>query len=146
IVIWESNTIMRYLCATHDGARLHPQDPGVRSLVERWMDWQLASLAMPMGTLLMGYYRTPPEKRDLGALEAARQRSQELWAIAEHELEGRRFMAGDALTLADIALASYVHRWHQYPIERAATPRLTAWYHRLGERPGFKTHIAGPVS
>ncbi len=146
LIIWESNTIMRHLAATRGGERLHPRDPATRTTVERWMDWQIASLAQPMGTLLFGFYRLPPEKRDPAAMEAAKQRCGELWAMVERQLEGREHIAGKDFTLADIALGMFIHRWHVYPMERAPTPRLTAWYGRLGERPGFRAHVAGPVT
>src|SRR6202022_4597003 len=48
VVVWESNTILRYLCGKWaGGAALHPADPEARSQIERWMDWQLASLNGP---------------------------------------------------------------------------------------------------
>ncbi len=146
LVIWESNTIMRYLCATRDGERLHPKDPARRTQVERWMDWQLQSLTPPMTTLLLGYYRMPAEKRDPAALEAARQRGGELWAMVEGQLGQSDYLAGDALTLADITLGIFAHRWHSYPIERPSLPRLAAWYGRIATRPGFRAHVAGPVT
>src|SRR5579871_4607563 len=37
-IVWESNSILRYLCAAYEGARLHPAEPYRRSEVERWMD------------------------------------------------------------------------------------------------------------
>jgi glutathione S-transferase len=144
-IIWESNTIIRYLCATRGGAHLHPSDPARRSEVERWMDWQIASLAQPMGALHMGYYRTPPERRDPKALEAARSRSLELWSMVERQLEAGPYIAGADFTLADIALGMFGYRWHVYPIERPSLPRLEAWYQRVADRPGFKAHIARPL-
>ena len=145
LVIWESNTIIRYLCAKHNGAHLHPTEPARRTEVERWMDWQLASLGPPMGVMLMGYYRTPPEQRDARALEAARMRAIEYWSMVERQLERGPYIAGAEFTLADIVLGMFGHRWHVYPIERPSLPRLKAWYERIAERPGFKAHIAGPV-
>jgi glutathione S-transferase len=145
-IVWESNTIMRYLCATRGGARLHPVDPYKRSEVERWMDWQLAALNPSMTTLLVGHYRTPPEKRDAAALETARKQAIEQWAVVETWLQGRDFLAGSDITLADIGNGILIHRWHAYPIERPAFPRLKAWYERLATRPGFQAHVAGPVS
>jgi len=145
-IVWESNTILRYLCATHGGARLHPERPVERSAVERWMDWQLAGLNPPMTALLLGYYRTPPDKRDAAGLETARQAAAGQWAIVEKWLEGRDYLAGPDLTLADIGSGILVHRWHTYPIVRPDFPRLKTWYDRLAERPGFRAHVAGPVS
>ena len=46
LVIWESNTILRYLAALH-GPALHGTTPGEKTLVERWMDWLLAALNAP---------------------------------------------------------------------------------------------------
>ncbi len=145
-VLWESNTIIRYLATTRGGAWLYPSDPFQRSEIERWMDWQLASLGTPMATLLWGYYRTPPEKRDATALEVAGRRCAELWAMVDRQLEDRDYIAGAEFSLADISLGMFGHRWHVYPIERPALSRLEAWYHRLAERAGFKAHIAGPVT
>ena len=46
VVVWESNTILRYLGNKHGGS-FYPADPAARSHVERWMDWQLATLNSP---------------------------------------------------------------------------------------------------
>jgi glutathione S-transferase len=146
LVIWESNSIIRYLCATRGGERLHPGDPARRSEVERWMDWQLAALTQPMASMLQGYYRTPPEQRDTATLEAARRRAVELWTIVDNRLADRPYLAGDTLTLADVCVGIWAHRWHQYPVERPALAHLKAYHDRLGESRGFQTHIAGPIS
>jgi glutathione S-transferase len=145
-VLWESNTILRYLCATRGGERLCPVEPFRRSEIERWMDWQLAGLNPPMTAMLLGYYRTAPQKRDAAALEAARQQAIGQWQIVETWLDGRDYLAGAELTLADIGSGILAYRWLHYPIERAALPRVEAWYRRLRERPGFVTHAAVPIA
>jgi glutathione S-transferase len=146
LVIWESNTIIRYLCARHGGERLHPAEPARRTYVERWMDWQLSALTQPMAAMLLGYYRTPPEKRDPAVLEASRLRALDVWRIVEAQLEHGEYLAGPALTLADICVGIWAYRWHVYPIERPSLPRLKAWYERLGTSPGFATHVARPLA
>jgi glutathione S-transferase len=148
VIVWESNTILRYLCAVDDGgARLHPRDPARRSDVERWMDWQLATINPSMTTMLLGYYRTPEDQRDPAALEAARRQAAGLWSIIENQLDGRDYLAGGDLTLADIGLGILAHRWHNYPIERPAMERLRAWYDRLCQREGYAEHtVSVPIS
>jgi glutathione S-transferase len=145
-IVWESNSILRYLCTVYGGAHLHPVEPFRRSEVERWMDWQLASLNPPMTTMLLGYYRTPADKRDPVALEAARLEAIRCWTIVENFIAGRRYLAGEELTLADIGNGILVHRWHDYPIERPELPNIKAWYRTLSRRPGFAQHALGPIA
>jgi glutathione S-transferase len=141
--LWESNSILRYLVATQaPGSPLHPAEPRARALVERWMDWQLASLNAPMVTIFFTYVRTPEAERDYEATARARGAAERLWAMVDRQLEGRDYVAG-GFSLADIALGPYLHRWFALPIARAPMPNLEAWYARLRERhPGFATHVA----
>ncbi|HKS88802.1 MAG TPA: glutathione S-transferase family protein [Stellaceae bacterium] len=141
LVMWESNTICRYLCATRGGERLYPKDPGARTHVERWMDWQLAVAGPPMGVLLMQLVRARPEERNAAAAEAARRRALAAWTIVEDAVKDRPYLAGDALSLAEIVLGTQIYRWFTFPIERPDLPNLRAWYERMRERPGFKQHI-----
>jgi glutathione S-transferase len=145
-VLWESNTIIRYLTASRGGGRLYPGDPRRRALIERWMDWQLSALGPPMGALTFGFYRVAPDQRDPAVLEAAHRRGRELWPIVDRQLASADHLVGPELSLADICLGIYVHRWYSFPVERPLLPRLEAWYARLAERPGFHAHVAGPVT
>jgi glutathione S-transferase len=146
LVLWESNTICRYLAATRAGERLLPAAPAARALVERWMDWQLSAVGPPMGALLYGLVRTRPEQRDHAAIEAARRTALAAWTIVEEALGDRPWLAGSTLSLAEIALGTLVYRWHALPLERPALSNLKTWYERMRERPGFKAHIEIPIT
>ena len=141
LVMWESNTICRYLAATRNGEHLYPRDPAARTHVERWMDWQLAVIGPPMGQLLFGLVRSTPETRDPAAIEAARRRAATAWTIVDDEVKDRPYLAGDHLSLAEIVLGTQIYRWFAFPIERPELPNLRAWYDRMHQRPGFKKHI-----
>jgi glutathione S-transferase len=144
-VIWESNTIMRYLASRYDGASLYPQALGQRSEVDRWLDWQLSTLAPAIFQVFWGLIRTPPVERNNEAIAAATVRLTELWQLLDHELSRRNYAAGDQLTLADIAFGSSIHRWFALPIERPNFVHLKAWHDRIAVRPGFREHIAKPL-
>ena len=146
LIMWESNTICRYLCTTRNGEWLYPRDPGARTYVERWMDWQLSSIGPPMSALLVGLIRSRPEQRDNAAIESARRKALVAWTIVEDELGSRPYLAGSGLTLAEIVLGTMVYRWHGFPIERPLLRNLKAWYERLRERPAFKTYIEVPIT
>jgi len=146
LVMWESNTICRYLCATRSGERLYPRDPAARTHVERWMDWQLAVIGGPMGQLLFGLVRSTPETRDAGAIEAARRRALTAWTIVDDAVKERTYLAGTELSLAEIVLGTQIYRWFAFPIERPELPYLRSWYDRMRQRPGFKEHIEIPIT
>jgi glutathione S-transferase len=146
LVMWESNTICRYLCTTRDGERLYPTAPAARTQVERWMDWQLSSIAPPMGALLFGLIRTKPEQRDHAAIEAARRKALAAWTIVEDALDSHPYLAGEQLTLAEITLGTLVYRWHAFSIERPLLKNLKVWYERMREHPAFKQYIEIPIT
>ncbi len=141
LVIWESNTICRYLATLYGGERLYPRDPALRTHVERWMDWQLATAGPPMSVLLQGLVRMSPQYRSPDVIEAARKEALAAWTIAEGALEGRPWLAGAELSLAEITLGTLLYRWHVLPIERPELKNLRAWYERMRGREGFRTHI-----
>src|SRR5262249_44265592 len=70
-VLWESNVIVRYLAAKYGSGVLWPVELEERTVAEQWMDWQQTTLLPDMRTLFWGLVRTPPERRDRGAIGAA---------------------------------------------------------------------------
>jgi len=147
-IVWESNTVVRYLCATRRAETLYPADPARRTFVERWMDWQLGHGGPATTPLFMGYVRTPPEKRNAAALEQARKDAVPVWQIVETWLEHQNwaYLAGNDFTIGDIPVAIFARRWFGMPIERPPMKRLEAWYDRVKARPGFVAHVAVPMS
>jgi len=146
-VLWESNAILRYLARTRaPGNTLYPADPRDAADCDRWMDWQLAAVNRPMTTIFFTWVRIPEAERDYPAAEKARAEAEALWRMLDARLAGRDFIGGAALTIADIALGVYVHRWFALPVARAELPALRAWYDRLLARPGYATHCAGALT
>lgn len=145
--LWESNTICRYLVATRaPGHSLHPAEPRARARSERWMDWQLGHLNAPMTTIFFTYVRTPEAERNWPATHAARDEAQALWDMVENSLGTAPYLGGEHLSLGDIALGPYLHRWLTLPIIRTPQPRLHAWHARLMARPGYARNVGVPMS
>lgn len=145
--LWESNSICRYLCNTHDaGGRLYPKAPRPRAETERWMDWALAHLTAPMVTIFFTHVRLKEPERDWKAEAKARAEAGKLWAIVDAAAGEKRFLTGNGPTLADVALGPWVHRWFALPIERPDLPNLGRLYESMKSRPGFAQHVAVPLS
>lgn len=145
-VLWESNSIVRYLAAKHGMGGLMPSDPKVRAEAERWMDWQLSALGPAITPVFLGLIRTPPEKRDPGAIEAGRKRAAELFAMLDAHLARRKFVAGDSLTVGDIPVGIMAYRWFNFAIERPEHKHARAWYERLTQRPSYRQHVMLPIT
>jgi glutathione S-transferase len=125
--LWESNTIVRYLCA-RDASPLYPQDLQRRADAERWMDWQQTTLNPAGSPGFKQLIRTPEAKRDPVVISASVAATEPLFAQLDEHLSRQPFMAGDALTMADIPIACEVHRWWGLPRPRPAWPHLERWY------------------
>lgn len=140
-VLWESNTIVRYLALKYGLGTLCPEDPRQRADSDRWMDWSTAQLSGSFREVFWGMVRTTPEKRDLAFIEKNRAATAKTLDIVDRLLAARAFVAGDRLTMGDIPLGCYVHLWMSMPIERPAHPNLAAWHQRLLERPAFNAGV-----
>ncbi len=144
-VLWESHTIVRYLCAKHSMGKLCPSDLRVRADAERWMDWAF-TFQSAMRDVFWGLIRTPPEKRDAKAIDAGVKASHELAGMLDGVLADRPYVAGDQFTMGDIPIGCEVQRYLRVPIERPARPHLEAWFERLRQRPPFVKHVDLPLT
>jgi len=146
-VLWESNAILRYLCQAHAaGSGFYPPQPRARAIVDQWLDFQQCELNKPLTVVFWGLVRTAAEKRDMAAIQAAAKDSGRVWAMVDAALENHAYVAGDALTIADMALGVHVHRWFSFAIDRPEATHLRAWYERLLARPVYAEHIARPLT
>jgi glutathione S-transferase len=137
-VLWESNTICRWLAAEQGRTDLLPAAPRARAQVERWMDWQAGELNNAWRTAFMGLVRKSPAHQDAAAIAASAAEWNRLMGILDTQLQRTQaFVAGDAFTLADIVLGLSAHRWFATPIERPALGAVRRWFDALAARPGF---------
>jgi glutathione S-transferase len=140
-VLWESNTICRYLAGRQGRDDLLPRDALARARVEQWMDWQAGELNNSWRYAFMGLVRGSEAHRDATAIAASAAGWNRHMAILEGQLaKAGDFVAGATFTLADIVLGLSVNRWFITPIERPVLPHVQAYYDRLAARPGFRQH------
>ena len=147
-VLWESNSIMRYLVLAYAPASsIYPDAPKRRASVDRWLDWTLSTLQPVDRPVFWALVRTPPEQREMAAIQKDADAEAVQWRIVDNHLATRRFIEGDDFTIADIALGAYARRW--FGVEGVTKPRLAhleRWFAQFGSRPGFLQFIAPPMS
>jgi glutathione S-transferase len=147
-VLWESNSILRYLAMQYGASSsLYPADPKLRASIDRWLDWSLSTLAPAERPVFIALVRTPAEQRDIDALAANMKTLAARWKIVDGHLQGRFHPEGDRFTIADIVLGAFAKRWFGLEgIDRPPMPSLERWYQRLTQRAAFKKYIDLPLS
>ena len=143
VVIWESNTILRYLADTR-AAALTGATPAERSEVERWMDWLLASIN-PLYLTIFKDSKKPAEER-VSDYDAQAKELAALLGLADGHLAGKDWFALGRLTLADIALGPILKRCVAFPIDLPKSPNLEAWLARVESRPAFQAAIGAKAA
>jgi glutathione S-transferase len=146
LTLWESNAIVRYLAAKYGSAALWPEDPGIRSLADRWMDWQITTLQPQLHIAFWGLIRTPEAERDVAAIAAAAAALGPIWQLLDDHLKSRRFVAGAELTMGDIPLGCAYWRYRNLPLDRPSLPNVEHWYANLEERPAYRNNVMLPVT
>ena len=145
--LWESNTIVRYLAGTHGLGGLCPVSLETRALAERWMDWQLSTLVLPVSIVFQNLIRKPAAERDTAAIAHNLREANRAMALLDEHLASHAYVAGDTFTMGDIPVGATAHRWLEIPgIERPPFEAVRAWRARLAERPAFRRHVQLPLS
>ncbi len=145
-VVWESNTIVRYLCAVYGKNLLWPGEPVKRSHADRWMDWELATLQPDFMGLFWGYYRTPEAKRDKDQIEHSKSRCEHHFAMLDNHLKHSDYLAGETFSMGDIPSATSLYRYFEMGMAVEKPANLMAWYQRLSARKAFQQTIMTPFA
>ncbi|QIE91427.1 glutathione S-transferase family protein [Pseudomonas nitroreducens] len=143
-LLWESNTILRYLANRHGNGALYSRDAMARARVDQWLDWQASDLNRAWSHAFMALVRCSPKHADARQV----QRSLEDWHRFMRVLDGQlvdtdAYVAGGDFSLADIAIGLSVHRWYQTPFEHPHLDAVDAYYRRVKQRNGFIAHCIG---
>ena len=140
-IIWESNSIVRYLSAAYGENLLWANNPVQRSYADRWMDWELASLEPDFMGLFWGYYRTPQGKRDQEQIEKSKSNCEQHFRMLNHHLKNNDFLAGELFSMGDIPAATYLYRYFEMGMLVEKPVNVMAWYRRLSKRNAFQQTI-----
>jgi glutathione S-transferase len=140
-ILWESNSIVRYLAGRHGPGTLEPADPQRRAVANQWMDWQLTVVAPALHAAFWGLIRTAPENRDDTAIAVSQEKTTTAMIVLDAALAQRAYVADDTFSIGDIPLGVMVYRFRQLVPDRPALPNLERWYADIEKRPAFQEHV-----
>ncbi len=140
-VLWESNAILQYLAAQRPERGLWPSEPRRQADVARWQFWQTAHWGPTCGTYV--FERVVKRRAGLGSAneaEVARAAPEfhRLAAVLDGALRDREWIAGDALTIADVSLGAWMVYAGEagYPLDDHRA--IVRWYDALAALPGWR--------
>ena len=143
-VLWESNSIVRYLAMQYAPELLYGNDVKTFASASRWLDWENNELLPPQHEMAMHLIRLPEAQRDAHELEHARLAFIKRLAIMQDVLRNSRYICGESFTYGDIALGLRYHRWKVFGLEGPPVPAIERWYGELNTRPAFQVWTANP--
>ncbi len=149
-VLWESNAIVRYLCARYGEAQaLYPTDLRARFNAERWMDWQQTTFNRAGGPAFLQLVRTAPDARNVELIRQSVAATEPLLTMLDRHLQHSAYLAGDSFGMADIPMGCEMHRWwgmRHAAFEAAGVarqelqsfPHVQRWFGKLQQRPAIR--------
>jgi glutathione S-transferase len=140
-VISESRAIMQYLAAKKPESGLLPRDEQARADVTRWQFWDSSHFSPQLGTLIFQKLLKPMMgmgEPDMGKIEEALAGFRRFAAVLDKRLEGRQYIVGDSLTLADLTIASSLMYAKQTEAPVAEFPNVQKWFARISDMDAWK--------
>ena len=135
--MFESGAILLYL-ATKTG-RFLPKSDRQKWDVLQWLMFQMGGVGPMLGQ--NHHFRLyAPEKIDY-AVHRYTNEARRLYGVMDKQLQGRRFIAGNQYTIADIAIFPWLRNWKNQGIDWAEFPRLHEWFERIGARPAVQRGV-----
>lgn len=137
-VLWQSNSIIRYLANAYGGEKLYPHDAKKRAIIDQWIDWQGIELNNSWTYALMHIIRHSPAHQDPEQVQKSIQSWNQMMQILEEQLaKTHAYVTGQDFSLADIVIGLSVQRWYLTPFEKPNFPNVKRYYDLLSQRAAY---------
>ncbi|AUX48408.1 glutathione S-transferase [Sorangium cellulosum] len=144
-VVTESVAIALYLAEKYPQKRLLPTDLRQRAEVDRWLLFTVTELEQPLQRIVRHTSLYPEALRQPAEVDLAGREFKEMAAVLEGHMQGRQFVVGDGVTVADFVLA-YTLDWGNEAKLLGDCPKLISYMERMYARPNAAPRIAQAVA
>ena len=146
VTMFESNAIVRYLCAEYRAGLLRPAAGQPLAAAEQWMDWQQSTFAPPVSVIFWNNVRLPQAKRNAAAVAEAEKLANAALLIADAHLAKNTWFAGSEFSFGDIVLGAFMWRYMGLDCAKPVVPHVAEWCEALKEREPYRKWIMVPVA
>jgi len=144
VPIFESLAQMLYLGETHgEASGLFPKPGLERANAFKWMAWGSVSFYEALARIIKNGERVPEDERNPKARATALKEAADLLGILDAHLANRSYVVGDAFTIVDASLASFVPFSARLGVESSSLTNLHAWVARCTSRPALARVMQG---
>ncbi|KAL8676978.1 MAG: hypothetical protein Q9186_006553 [Xanthomendoza sp. 1 TL-2023] len=136
LTLTESNAILQY-AADLEGSSAYPKDLKKRADINRWLLWE-ASAWFPSCYVYLVEFVVKPllnAEPDQAAIDAQASRWTQLASILDQTLSKSKWLTGEHISIADIAVAApmHLHKAQQLPLDKM--PHLKRWIADIEQLP-----------
>ncbi|MDC0738080.1 glutathione S-transferase [Cognatishimia sp. SS12] len=137
----DSNAILIYLVQTYaKGGPWLPEAPKEAAEVQRWLTVAADNIySGPCAARLVKVFGAPLDHA------AAVSKAHALFKIVDAHLAGRDWLATDHITIADVAVYSYVAHAPEGGVDLAPYDNIRAWLTRVEAQPNFVPMVSSPI-
>ncbi len=139
IAIFESGAILQYLA--RKTGKLYGASERARVATDQWLMWQMGGVG-PMAGQAHHFLKYAPQMDPPQVLPYAQDRYRRevarLYGVLDRQLQGRAFVTGEDLTIADIAIWPWAMGWEGQQQTLEDKPDLKRWLETLAARPAFQ--------
>ena len=138
ISLFESGAILLYLAAKT--GKLLPRTDRQKFEVLQWLMFQMGGVGPMLGQA--HHFRIYAPEKIGYAVDRYTNEARRLYGVMDKQLSGRKFIAGNLYTVADIAIFPWLRSWQNQGIDWADYPRLKDWFDRIAARPAVQRGVA----
>jgi len=140
-VLSESVAIVLYLAEKYPDKGLIPRDLGQRAQLHRWLLFAATELEQPLWRISRHTALYPEDQRLPGDVLLASKEFREMAAVLAKHMQGRQFVVGERVTVADFVVA-YTLDWANEARLLDGFPQLLEYVERMYARPHAPPRIA----
>ncbi len=132
----QSGVMLDYISSK--SGKLGGRSAAERREILRWMFWDNHKLSTQVGTVRFLANFLPPDKRPEGAIPFLQGRLKAAYTVLNEHLAHRTWVAGEAVTIADLSCCGYLYYPEPFGFDRADWPHIDRWLTRISTLPGWK--------
>jgi GST-like protein len=137
ISLFESGAILLYLAAK--SGKFLPEDTAGKYKVMQWLMFQMGGVGPLLGQA--HHFRVYALQKIPYAIDRYTNEAKRLYGVMDTQLGRSKYIAGNEISIADIAIFPWLRSWKNQGIDWNDYPQLKGWFDEIGARPAVQRGV-----